>query len=524
MNSVYFDYLYPETKELLKHHDLSVHLTVLSRFLKRAKNIARNLLTKFREDLLFLSGYSHNDFSIATTKSVSLICDSYIIHQNSDEHFGHNKLSFDIPLHPVSDHPCVVLTYNRERRKSTGVSLHVPKTVIKDNNMLRYSSFYTYMIYSPKLNNIGESYTKSKSRHLFYFKDSKNITAFLNNKKIYNLKKHDFTEKDFETFRKECLKFDTSLNAHCLNQYQDLHSFVRHIKNPMWRDLNAIINVDTTKRLPVRYHRLSYMYKKYGTNKLRELYFNTNKKSIQRVLMKSTSLVSIYKSLLELSPSFVSLDINHQVEFLDALSTHPRIQMNHAYAIRTAHSFNYLISNGISIKRLNNMLKSGNEIQIFLDIFNYTHLTFEESDINLKDTLKGIHDKLVQRERRVKNAAYYNREIPLTETESKWNQNVNGFEFRVSTNTDDLDELGTVLSICVRSYDKAAISKRTTIVGVYSEAGDPICCIEVNPDFRIVQAKQYRNHPAKHSEILYKAIIDWAKTNKLDTKGSYDLT
>lgn len=95
-----------------------------------------------------------------------------------------------------------------------------------------------------------------------------------------------------------------------------------------------------------------------------------------------------------------------------------------------------------------------------------------------------------------------------------------GLEFRLAKDTLELVNTGTIMNICVGSYDNRALRRDCGIVIAYADE-EPILCIELSSDFRhVLQVKAKRN--AKPIGNLYKAASAWIEDHELIIQ-TYDM-
>ena len=513
MSSLYYDFLYPETKEILFGHFPKNYVNVLSRVLTLTNYIASEIKSKLKQDLIMLLGFANGQYGVATTHNVRLTTNSgYVtLTTNEGDVYGVNRLSFkNQHLSPS------YLTFNSDDKHPLEYKDII--TTIKNDKYIRTSHFPTKFYYCSRKNVIASSYVKKRAKHLFYFFDDARAVVRENNQTI-RFRENIKTEHHQE-FIKAILESSIKVNPDIVRKLS-LHSLIRYLSNPLWRDLNVPVNKDFVSHLHVPYHRLSYYYKKYGTKKLREVYFGTSVKVIQNVLSTDESLIPFYKYLSETIDVNV-LDINHQVRFLRSLSSHSLSRYSYQRLNRSfAQGIKYLLDVGYSFRRIINSFEASERSR---DLVNYvTDIPFMVNRVNLhdadvhitSDNISTIHDKLAEADRRKRDSAYYGRNIELTEEEVKYEFKDDSYYFKPANITDDLANLGNKLSICVRSYADRAIAKHCTIVGVYDvHTNDPICCIEVT-NGSIVQAKLLRNTYASSDKKLNQLILDWALEHKL---------
>lgn len=523
MSSLYFDCLYPETKSYIAGHHPRNYSSILSRVLRFTHDLTSEIKSKLKQDLLTILGYSDGDFGVATTHNTRLVSHNGYINLTSNDRdiYGYNTLSFE----GESVNPAY-LNFELDRRPHHIDYKNVVTSKITEAH-IRTSEFYTTFYYCPRKNVIASSYVKKRAKHLFYFfKDERAVVR--ENYKTLRFKENISSEHK-KSFINALLQSGVKINPEIANKLS-AHSLIRYLSNPLWRDLNVVVNQDFVSQIHVKYHRLSYYYKKYGTKKLREVYFGTSVKSLQKILSKEECLIPFFNHLTEF-PAFNKLDLNLKIELLNSVyysyST-TRYASPRLLSRGLAIGINWLLVNGYSIRRLSNSLTSDSRSREVLH--HITDIPLIASRVNLADTdvhmnsdsIRVIHDKVMEAGRRIRDQAYYGRKIELTEDEINYNLVTDSYKFVPVTITDELAELGNKLSICVRSYDTSAITKRCTIVGVYNpETSEPICCIEV-ANKNVVQAKLLRNRYASSNNELNKVILQWAKDNKLKIR-THDL-
>lgn len=527
MSSLYYNYLYPETKALLKYQDEKDYIDILSKVIKFSIGYSKDLLSKLKQDMIVLLGCSNGGFGIATTHSTSVTAHNHCVTISSNvAGYGEDTLTFG----PIPNNQKTA-RFNFNISKSAHnkqVMKYIDYTELKrklDSNYLRCSKFYKKAFYSSSKNCIATSDNpKKKSKHLFYFFNDENAKATENRKTNYFptsfINSHDL----IHLFKKEVLKINTKLNPDIVTNL-DTHSLIKYLSNPLWRDLNIPLPPQfVNSHLPVPYHRLKYSYTKYGTKALRTTFFGTSCKALQKLLATSPQLLLFYHTLNKAINFSTTVDVNIQLRFLTVSGNALRFTTN---TDRFAKGFLYLLRNGISINRVINTLETNErDYYIIQDISNYSDLctSFEQAGINVKDSITDIHDKLAMAYNRAKDLAYYGREIPLTALEEEMFFETEDYIFKPVSITDNLDILGTKLKICVRSYDRQAIAKECTIVGVYNKTdGSPFACIEINRHGAIVQVKYERNRRGLTNPEFQSLVFKWANIHKLTTKGCYDL-
>ena len=521
MSSLYYDYLYPETKEVLFGHFPKNYVKVLSRILNFTKNLAAEVKSKLKQDLIVLLGYTNTEYGVATTHNVRLSTNSgYItLTTNEGDAYGVNRLSF----RHESSLPSSYLSFNLDDK--TPLDYKNIITTFKNDKYIRTSHFHTKFYYCPRKNVISSSYVKKRSKHLFYFFE--NARAVVRENKQTLRYRENISYAHQQAFVDAILNSNLKVNPDVVRKLS-IHALIRYLSNPLWRDLNVPVNKDFVSHLHVPYHRLSYHYKKYGTKKLREVYFGTPTKAIQSVLSLDENLTAFYNYFKD-TIDVTKLDVNLQVQFLQSLRAHAvtnysprRLSKSFAQAVK------YLLDEGYSFRRLINSLETSERSR---DIVNYINdipymaarVSLQDADVHItSDNISTIHDKLAEADRRKRDSAYYGRAIELTEDEVAYEFKDETYHFKPVSITDELDTLGNKLSICVRSYDDRAILKHCTIVGVYSSVtSEPICCIEVT-NKTIRQAKLLRNNCAKTNVELNQLILHWAKEHTLQIR-TYDL-
>lgn len=524
MSSYYFNYLYPETKQVLEHHFSENYVQVLSNYLAQPVSllkISKEVLSRLRQDLITLLGFSNCEFGIATTNSVHVSSHKDVVHISSNaKQFGVHKLDFE-PIEENTHQLRYTLSDNSVpyARKIVETVCEI-KTVINDL-WVRASCFYVKYFYNETKNNIGSSYVKSKTKHLFYFMKDKNAKATEGNKNLYLL--NTFNQDIhllLKKFKEAVLTVEPRLNVDIFNSL-NLASTIRYLSNPLWRDLNYPTQVPT-RTLHVPYHRLKYSYDKYGSKGLRKVFFNTSSKAIQSELSKHPQIMDI-GFLLNKEPLFNALDVNTRIQFLRSLSgRYNRYFSNNDLIVR---GIIYLVENNFSFTRIMNTLNTPDRFDVvdtIRDISRYIdRISYEEAGITDSDNLRTVHDKLSRTYQRKADSAYFDRPIELTDFEKTWGATIDEYVFKVADNTNDLDLLGNSLNICVRSYDRNAIQKSCTIVGVYKD-GVPFCCTEVRQGNRIVQSKLSRNMPSYTDKEFSKILLGWADNLKLQT-STYDI-
>lgn len=140
----------------------------------------------------------------------------------------------------------------------------------------------------------------------------------------------------------------------------------------------------------------------------------------------------------------------------------------------------------------------------------YDYLAEEEKNAVLYDGFTNRnHDMLakISSQLRTKNVTFLYKKSQL-----EFEDEINGYEFRLPKDCDELHKLGSAMHNCVYSYTDSVISRRCTIVYA-SHNGVYVMCIEVSMDKRIIQARSDFNDKIKGEE---KVIFDqWCEKHSI---------
>lgn len=148
-------------------------------------------------------------------------------------------------------------------------------------------------------------------------------------------------------------------------------------------------------------------------------------------------------------------------------------------------------------------------------------ITLKESEISIKNilkmkTLKDIHDKATEEYKKLKTV---NRVINLTDNQKKLNDSCDEVEFKVCTETSQLDYIGDKMHHCVASYADDAVAKRCTIIGA-TKNNRLFACIEIRNN-NILQAKGYCNQKLSKEDLIM--VRSWANKKGLRYDNCRDL-
>lgn len=535
MSSLYYNCLYPETKSILDGHDPIHYNEVLSRYIAYSVGISKEIISRLNQDLITLLGFSHGDFGIATTKKVRVTSHNGVINLSSNSQvYGQHILSL-IPLH--KSFPTLKHDYDYDLRKSfRGFNSKIVHKVTEIKSLItdtyvRCSEFLMSYFYSASKNCIASSYKKSAALHMFYFYKDKRAKVTEGKNIVHSLHKLEYRHTSlFHTFKQNIYQVDNRLNPEFLNSFT-ISMMFRYLSNSLWRDLNFPVTAPSSS-LHVPYHRLKYAHTNYGTKGLRKVFFKTSSKPIQNIITRSPNLLHLFHNL-ERIDQFESLDTNIKLRFLQVVETSIN-SFDRPVSIPTAFAggVRSLLDNSFSINRIISAFEQTSEkmaklslVHHITDIHHYTgRISYEEAGINSSDTIRNIHDKLSEGLNRKRDSQYYGREIPTTEDEKKWDETKGDYIFKVATLTDELATLGNKLSICVRSYDRRAIEKSCTIVGVYLADGTPFACIEVSSRQVLIQVKLHRNRRGSSVQSFADLVREWATEHNINFTNCYDLT
>lgn len=107
------------------------------------------------------------------------------------------------------------------------------------------------------------------------------------------------------------------------------------------------------------------------------------------------------------------------------------------------------------------------------------------------------------------------------EMEERFNKTIDGYDFGLATDSLQLVEVGTEMSICVGSYGRKVANKQCTIVTVRKN-NKYVTCIEIYPDGKVNQVKGIRNE--KPEEGALRAFDAYVSTTKINARTCCDLT
>lgn len=499
MNPFYFSLLSVKTKqahaEYLEKFDRSSVFS-LSSFLSYL-DFKYPTDSDVRTDIIFMLGYSHGEFGIASTREYSY------------------KITFNLNI--VQTHPFFPKFNSSYHRKCVHFSGSLKTCTeydkehfVDDPRFLKYSWHTVKYTYLPKQNIIVSKLDYKKSVHFFFWKDTKTAKVFSYKTRLFKGKELNGLYATNFQFLQKLTQHIPQLNSLEGNHNMSLRFLLTYCNNRLWQDLNYNFRQTYVRDFHVSYGRLKRMYDKGDTKNLRKLFFGTDNKVLLRKLSK-LSLESI-KKFNEIERVLPHLQISDKEKILDIIDSiyQPNVVLPS------------LMSRGISLNSIiKHSLIAYDTESLFHRIEYFEVDPFQVAGINKKDNLRAIHDKLSIAYNRIKDAKYYGRKIELTPEEIKYSKSVGVFNFSPVDITDTLHTLGTDLNICVRSYDTRAIKKACTIVALDKE-GSHYCCIEVVRN-KIMQAKLHRNKPLWQDEECLAVFKSWCEENNLDYSSCRDV-
>lgn len=133
--------------------------------------------------------------------------------------------------------------------------------------------------------------------------------------------------------------------------------------------------------------------------------------------------------------------------------------------------------------------------------------------------LNEIHDIVCGDAKKLEDNVY---EYHYTkEMEERFNKTIDGYDFGLATDSLQLVEVGTEMSICVGSYGKRVANKQCTIVTVKKD-NNYVTCIEICPDGKVNQVKGIRNEVPEEGAL--RAFNTYVSTAKINARTCCDLT
>lgn len=521
MISFYLSQLSPHTKKLCGIEENMSLRNVLSLMYTSLYHIDPTdpIFKEVRIDFIYLCDVDRDSICIdSPLPTRSQIYSLINVHSNFSAygltfyHFSNDRLINTTPYvnelennSVLEDELAFIQTFKSMRR--------IPNMVETDT-YIRYSNNHTEFYYNRKLNMIHRRIKRDSSYHAFYFKESQNVKYRFRNKNL-NLLHFYGVFPDFHLFSKkvaECnSKFRASIDL-------DPRNF-RLRSNPVWRDLNYTFR--GTEPLPKNiYGQLKRRHGKISSKELRDFFFGTHYKSLQRILTNFTIRgITAFKSKFAPLCLKYNITVDQQSRYLQ----NPSFQSYDNHCISALEDIDNLLSKGYSFNRILNYTESVDSYRgcrNFIDslIMLRRENIWEDANCNLNDNIETIHNKLIIAINRIRDIAY-SRSIILTDYEKSLNTVIDGYQFKVADMTDDLALLGDKLRICVRSYDERAVNKSVTIVGVYRDS-IPIACLELRPpstnesrSYTINQAKLERNAYVKNDECLLPIVLSWVEMN-----------
>jgi hypothetical protein len=130
--------------------------------------------------------------------------------------------------------------------------------------------------------------------------------------------------------------------------------------------------------------------------------------------------------------------------------------------------------------------------------------------LDLTGPIKEVHDRLSNL---YDNLTHPNVTIPYVEDAYKLEDNLNGYEFKLAIDTQELRVIGREMNICVGSYGIKSLRKQCTIVFVRLNNKVKVC-IELSGDMKTLkQAKVNSNHLPQDQDL--EVIKKWMTKNKI---------
>ena len=200
-----------------------------------------------------------------------------------------------------------------------------------------------------------------------------------------------------------------------------------------------------------------------------------------------------------------------------------RFESSYHYCASALAKFVNLFENeNVGTNRILKLVKDGNKIPTY-QISDTTKMlvTVKESGANIKTILRlksfdEIHDRAMAEYKKLK---LMNRKINLTEEQKKLNYSIDDVEFKVCTETDELQHIGDTMHHCVASYADDAVAKRCTIIGA-TKNNRLFACIEVR-NGNILQSKSYCNQKLSKEDLVI--VRSWANKKGLRYDNCRDL-
>lgn len=246
---------------------------------------------------------------------------------------------------------------------------------------------------------------------------------------------------------------------------------------------------------------------------LKQIIKNTGLPSTKKVRKLIINDVSQTRDLLEIKHMGFK-DINIIYRFLDLEKSHRDIISNmffEGYSLKDVQIFSKdMIKKKGEPKTFNTFFGNSNTADFIIDAARM-YVKFKNSDMVLKeyfnDDIKKIHDRM---SKDIDKIRFSNVEISYKKSEEIYNMMVDGFEFRLAKDTNELVKIGQELKICVGGYRDVAIEKSSIIVSVVKD-DKYHGCIEVSPNGKYLkQAKAVYNNVFQEHKA--QALQQWVET------------
>ena len=430
------------------------------------------------------------------------------------------------------------------------------------DKVIKSRSFVMRATYMKETNLVSLRIIKKNTMDYVFFKETKKLVRLVNNKITYDERRGEIT-KAFKEYLTEYLKrTDPRLYTYI---EKDITIFVSYsrlrkvLQNPMWVDLNDphISDMKVGQFDPSgcfdsksinKMNRIRYAYKKHGTKRAREVYYETTNKG----------LIKLYQSIKADSFSDHILPAMHYLQTemkysLDKCSALLKLcQDNRAIKFFKLSFFKQLEKikiyyPHISFEKI--VKKSPNDINYYSytrelsDIFRYlTQIEDLQTRTNIKVELPKSNDLdfytlstrlsfIITSFADQKDSILY---AHTKVCEEQYNREFGAYTFKFANNNKQLVDCGSALSICVGGYKSRAQSRSCDIVFVYKQESptDVYCCIEITPQhldsdkplYSLRQAKLRRNNRASSDKELNEVILNWMDMTGITLcRSQYDI-
>lgn len=417
----------------------------------------------------------------------------------------------------------------------------------ENDKVIKTRHFKMRATYMKETNLVSMSIIKKHTMDYVYFKETKKLVRLVNNKLTYDERRGEITR----TF-KECLtnylkQTDPRLHTYVEKDISIFSSYSRLrkvLRNPMWVDLNDphISDISGGRYDPNGYYdrgpvnklnRIRYAYKKHGTKRAREVYYETTNKGLIKLyqdikpgkladhvlptmgyLQKNLNqpldkCIALLKLTLENKGlNFFNLSFFKQVEKIKEYYPHISYEKivkksqggtsYYSYTRELTDIFRYLVRIEDLQKQVNTVIElpKCND----LDFYSLsTRLSFViNSFADKKDLLQYTHTKVC---------------------EELYNKDLGAYSFKFANSNKQLVDCGNALSICVGGYKYNAERRSCDIVFVYKQEApnEVYCCVEISPrdldsdkpTYSLRQAKLRRNNRASSDPELNEVILNW---------------